>query len=461
VPCPEFDYYIHLMSLPRIFATDLESIPAERAYLRADRELAKGWKSRLASNAPGTLNVGLVWRGDPNHGRDRYRSIPLDQFKPLASVGAVRFFSLQKGASLDEPAPSNLKFTNLAPVLADLRDTAALISQLDLLICVDTAVAHLAGALGVEVWLLLPVPSDWRWLERTEKSPWYPSMRIFRQSEQRNWNEVLVRVAAALRDRTAAAPPKRGSQLRPKNNIPAVTNRRTSLNPFAPIATSGKFTKVAETRYGIAQYLPDQSIVGESVCYYGELLQQQLDLLARIIPHGGTALEVGAGVGLHSLFFAKALGDSGHLYVFEPQPQIQRILRQNLRANRVTNVTLLRSALGAGLGPVDELRLLKLDLLKINGDIDAIAVIEGAKDTLWRARPVIFVAVGDNGLAREVASRTKDCGYRCWRNETTLFNPGNFARRATDVFGGATALAVLGVPEEIDMSVALDGCVAL
>jgi precorrin-6B methylase 2 len=220
-------------------------------------------------------------------------------------------------------------------------------------------------------------------------------------------------------------------------------------------------TKVAETRYGIVQYVPDQPIVGESVRYYGDLLQSQLDLLARIIAHGGTALEVGAGVGAHSLFFAHALGDSGHLYVFEPQQKMQRILRQNLRANRVTNVTLLRSVSGEGLGPIDELRLPRLDLLKIDGDIDAIAAIEGAKETLWQLRPVVFATAGNDHIAHELASRIKDCGYRCWRNETALFNPDNFARRTSDIFMGATALAILGIPEEMEIGMALDGCVEL
>jgi tetratricopeptide (TPR) repeat protein/precorrin-6B methylase 2 len=457
---PDFDYYINLLSLPRIFGTELDSIPAERAYLRADGERAARWRSRVGDDVA-TLNVGLVWRGDPNHGRDRYRSIPLQEFAPLASVEGVRIFSLQKEAKPGESTSPNLQFTDLAPELADLCDTAALISQLHLLICVDTAVAHLAGGLGVEVWLLLPVPSDWRWLEQTEKSPWYPSMRIFRQSEHQNWNEVIVRVAAALRDRVAAVPLKRASRVASKNESPVVATLATPSNGFAQISASRRFTKVTETRYGIVQYLPDQPIIGDSVRHYGELHQPQLDLLARIIPHGGTGLEVGAGVGSHALFFANAIGDSGHLYLFEPQQKMQRILRQNLRANRVANVTLLRSAAGEGLGLVDALSLPRLDLLKINSDIDAIEVIEGAKETLWRLRPVVFAAVGDDQVGHEVARRVRDCGYRCWRNETALFNPENFARCTTDVFAGGTALAILGVPEEIDMSMALDGCTEL
>ena len=195
---PDFDFYVHLPSLPRLFGTELQTIPSNVPYLRpSDEHLAK-WKKRLGETS--TFKVGLVWAGHPNHLRDWERSIPLKALMPLAGVEGVRLFSLQKGdASAELASVSDLAVEDLSPDLSDFSDTAAAIQCLDLIISVDTAVAHLAGALARPVWLLLPKVGDFRWLESRTDSSWYPTMRLFRQERRGEWGDVVVRVSEALK----------------------------------------------------------------------------------------------------------------------------------------------------------------------------------------------------------------------------------------------------------------------
>jgi hypothetical protein len=361
---------------------------------------------------------------------------------------------------------------NLGPELEDFCDTAAVISELDLVLCVDTAVAHLAGALGKPVWLMVAQPADFRWLEGREDSPWYPTMRLFRQSRRGDWHEVIERVKVALQERA-----REGAV------TPASLQRAPAVPPLRPLATPEALlaghrpglSAVAETGVGIVQYLPDEALVGESITWYGEYLQPQLDLLARLIRPGATVLEAGAGVGMHALFLGTAVGPAGHLFIYEPRPVVQRILRQNLGANGVTNVTVMRRALGRSAAPsadpaekvaaplresVDELRLERLDWLKVD-DASGVAVLEGAADTLWRLRPWLFLAAADAALLGTLAERAKAFGYRCWRLETALYNAANFNCRDADIFAGRKALALLAIPEEVDVDMALDECVEI
>ena len=210
-PLPSFDYHCPLMSLPRAFGTTPGAIPAVIPYLRADAALAAYWRERLAGL--GGLRVGLAWAGDPRPGSawanaiDRRRSITLGHFAPLAKVAGCSFISLQKGAASAQTAspPPGMEIHDWTGELDDFADTAALIETLDLVICVDTAIVHLAGALGRPVWLLNRFDTCWRWLLDREDSPWYPTLRQFRQPKPGDWDSVIAKVceelcrAAALR----------------------------------------------------------------------------------------------------------------------------------------------------------------------------------------------------------------------------------------------------------------------
>jgi Flp pilus assembly protein TadD len=194
-PMPEFEWHCPLMSLPLAFGTTLETIPAQVPYLTvpADTQCKAAslpWPAR-------GLRVGIAWAGSPTHLGDRFRSIPFALLEPLLRVDGAHFFSLQLGP---EAATAEGPITDLAPAITDLADTAALMQQLDLVIAVDTAVVHLAGALGRPVWVMLPFSPDWRWLLDREDSPWYPTMRLFRQPGFGDWPSVVEAVRTALEE---------------------------------------------------------------------------------------------------------------------------------------------------------------------------------------------------------------------------------------------------------------------
>ncbi len=200
-PPAAFDLYCPILSLPHIFGTRLDTIPAATPYLQpAEDEMAR-WHERIIAHAPRRLKVGLAWAGRPEHKNDRNRSLRLSQLTLLAS-NEITFFSLQKGPPAAEVAlaPPNMRVIDLMEACDDLADTAALIANLDLIVCVDTAVAHLAGAMGKRVWTLLPFNPDWRWMRERDDSPWYPTMRLFRQSLPGGWDEVIERLGRELRD---------------------------------------------------------------------------------------------------------------------------------------------------------------------------------------------------------------------------------------------------------------------
>ncbi|MHB1560332.1 MAG: tetratricopeptide repeat protein [Isosphaeraceae bacterium] len=197
-PLPEFDVYAPLMSLPGLLGTDAASIPVSVPYLSADPVLVRSWAAALP--ATDELCIGVAWQGNPTHPRDRFRSFPLERLAPIAARPGVRLYSLQKAHGRQQLAALAGRFLvdDLADSLGDLMDTAAVVSSLDLVIAADTSVAHLAGALGVPVWVALPFAADWRWIPRRDDNPWYPTMRLFRQRDWGDWDDVFARMAAAL-----------------------------------------------------------------------------------------------------------------------------------------------------------------------------------------------------------------------------------------------------------------------
>ncbi|MEG4444008.1 TIGR03032 family protein [Microcoleus sp. AT9_B5] len=193
----EFDVYAPLMSLPHILGTTLDTIPAQIPYLEPREE--NSVFPILHSSQSNKLKLGIVWCGSPTHKNDRHRSCELDDFAPIMNIKTIDFFNLQKVAiPTDREKLREFNVCDLSYYLRDYGDTARAIAQLDLVITVDTSVAHLAGALGKPVWTLLCYSPDWRWMLERSDTPWYPTMRLFRQSKPRDWVEVFNRVAEAL-----------------------------------------------------------------------------------------------------------------------------------------------------------------------------------------------------------------------------------------------------------------------
>ena len=244
---PAFDVHCPLLSLPRVFKTTVHTIPANVPYLKSEPALIERWRERLEATeirnpnveirnnieiqrgndkngalepsrfehsnlfrnsdfgfrASRPARIGLVWAGKAISPADATRSIALSRLAPLASVARVRFYSLQKGeaASQAQSPPAGMELTDWTSDLNDFADTAALISNLDLVISVDTSVAHLSGALAKPVWVLIPFAPDWRWMLGRDDSPWYPTMRLFRQPRWGNWDGAISSLAEALRER--------------------------------------------------------------------------------------------------------------------------------------------------------------------------------------------------------------------------------------------------------------------
>jgi tetratricopeptide (TPR) repeat protein len=198
---PAFDVHCPLLSLPLAFDTALDTIPAKVPYLAGAPALTKKWKGKI-SHDNSAFKIGLVWAGNPGFKQNRYRNCPLEQFLPLSKLPGVALYSLQKGEEAQEAKnpPEGMSLVDHTDEIRDFADTASFVENLDLIISVDTAVAHLAGALGKPVWTLLPFSPEWRWLLDREDSPWYPTMRLFRQSSHGDWRSVIDRVTCKIRD---------------------------------------------------------------------------------------------------------------------------------------------------------------------------------------------------------------------------------------------------------------------
>lgn len=200
-PPPPFDYYCPMLSLPLAFQTRLDTIPANVPYLFAATECIEKWRCRMPNNSDNKLKVGLVWAGSSRPQSpelvttDRRRSMEPDLLAPLLDLPGIQFFCLQKFGPM---APEKFGLVDFMEECVDFAETAALIANLDLVVSVDTAVAHLAGALGKPIWLLNRFDTCWRWLLKREDSPWYPSMRIFRQSQPGDWHGVIACVKNEL-----------------------------------------------------------------------------------------------------------------------------------------------------------------------------------------------------------------------------------------------------------------------
>jgi tetratricopeptide (TPR) repeat protein len=207
---PAFDYHCPMLSMPLALGTTLATIPGTAPYLHAGRAEIAAWRMRLSAMVDRGFRVGLAWAGSAATPSDPRRSLVPDRLAPLFDLPGLHFFSLQKAGPR---APETFPFTDVMDEMEDFADTAALIANLDLVISVDTAVAHLAAALGKPVWMLDRFDPDWRWLTGRRDSPWYPTLRLYRQPAPRDWDAVIAEVAGDLRSLTAARPGRESGAL--------------------------------------------------------------------------------------------------------------------------------------------------------------------------------------------------------------------------------------------------------
>ncbi|OGQ94629.1 MAG: hypothetical protein A2521_06305 [Deltaproteobacteria bacterium RIFOXYD12_FULL_57_12] len=251
----EFDYWSFMFSMPYHFGTTLKNIPLSIPYLFADPAKATYWRNRLDPHA-GKRLIGLCWAGRPTHSNDQNRSLTLAALAPLASLPECVFVSLQKGASAMEAKnpPHGMTLLDLGKELPDFSDTAALLQCLDLLITVDSAPAHLAGAMGLPAWVMIPANPDWRWLLEREDCVWYPTLRLFRQSHLGNWSDTIERLTDALitgQTANPSSPPAKSKTDESARRKQAITAGQTDLERWANPAQledawEGRSIKAAE-----------------------------------------------------------------------------------------------------------------------------------------------------------------------------------------------------------------------
>jgi tetratricopeptide (TPR) repeat protein/precorrin-6B methylase 2 len=444
-PSRDFDFYVDLMGLPRVLQTSLATIPAQVPYLTAPADRSARWRDRFA--VVGDLKVGLVWGGDPRHARDRQRSIPLDAFAPLARIEGTRWYSLQKGRTAElKESPLNGAVVDLDKEIFEYADTAAIIENLDLVVAADTSVAHLAGALGKPAWVLLPFCADWRWMEEREESPWYPTMRLFRQTIAGDWSTVLGDMGAAMIDLTLGRGASESSSTTTAPLLSALHDQ--------PVLTHGKrevrgIARARRTRVGMMQYLPESDDASRSIEHYGEYLQPHVDMLQDLVGSGSVVVEVGSGIGVHSIAIASFVGADGQVLALDRSRILRRILRHNIAANDVTGVSIMPA--GSVHASLDQLQFEELDVLKANTGTNVPDLLDGGWKTLARHRPILLLAQDSREAVEAQARRAIGVGYHCWCVETPLFNPGNFNRREDDIFGGRQSFALLAFAEEREM----------
>jgi len=229
---PGFSVYCPLSSLPFVFGTELNTIPGSTPYLKADPQKLARWSQRIrAAVGDGTLKVGIAWAGRPTHPNDRARTLRWSQLLPLTRIPGVSLIALQKEIPATDRAefPAGLGALDLSTEIDDFGDTAAVIESCDLVVTIDSSAAHLAGALGKPAWVMLPWVPDWRWLLDRDDTPWYPTLRLFRQPTRGDWSSTIARVAQELaavrgaRQEPVSSPAPGGSRLPPifRSQIPA------------------------------------------------------------------------------------------------------------------------------------------------------------------------------------------------------------------------------------------------
>ncbi len=362
-PQPLFDCHAPLLCLPRLFGTDLQTIPAECPYLK----VPGGPGASLRRPEGVKLTVGICWAGKPTHKNDRNRSAGIDHFLTLMDDPQITFYSLQKGPSAADLLTSGAGalVEDLSSKIDDFADTARFMRQLDLVISVDTAVAHLAGALGIPVWLAIPATIDWRWMRGRTDSPWYPSMRLFRQPRSGDWATPFAEMKAALEAingnataarRSAAASGLPRSKARPLQGEP----ERGKVTPVS--SKAGEDTLLVPSVFKkpdggprFVMPIPRRFLADAGIGY---LARHETQLggyeyptrcfLGRHLQPGDLFIDVGAHWGLYALTAATRWPGEVAVLAIEPEPENLRHLQNWIIRNGVAqDVAVVAAAAGA------------------------------------------------------------------------------------------------------------------
>jgi len=465
---PRADFWLPLLSLPLALGHEsVESFPTQASYLTAPEDLIEQWR-KVLSAYPG-FKIGVAWAGSASYQADRYRSFPLKQLlAPFARLAGVRFFSLQKGPGVEQLQTTAgladvVDFGDRLDASGPFLDTAALMKNLDLVITADSAAGHLAGALGVPYWLALSKVPDWRWMLDRDDSPWYPSVRLFRQNTMGDWNDVFQRMADALIAETSVA-----------ETNPVRLKRPAEYR----VATTGH-NRLALTRHGLLLYNRHDRYIGRSIEQYGEFSEWECELFRQLLRPGAVVIEAGANIGSHTVPLAKIVGPAGRVYAFEPQRIVFQTLCANVALNSLDQVDCRCEALGTtpgsivvprldydqennfgglGLGQyqtgeqvpvttIDGLNLERLDFLKADVEGMELDVLRGASATIERHKPLLYLENDRQDRSPALLGHLLGIGYRLYWHLPPMYSPQNYYANAENVFGGIVSVNVFGVHE--------------
>ncbi len=437
---PVCDCWSPLMSLPGLLGQNSwDSFAAEIPYLRADPARQARWKQELSRWSG--FRIGILWQGEKLNPVDARRSVPLAEFAPLGRLNGVTLISLQKHDGLEQLDQLSGRFDVVT--LGDdvdsagaFLDTAAIMSGLDLIIAADTAPAHLAGALGVPVWLALQFVADWRWQVTGDTTPWYPSMRLFRQPKLGDWTSVFERIAAEL-----------------MSQQPTIRLK----TPHERVIATSDFNRLTRAKYGLMLFNRNDRYIGRSIELYGEFSDEEVEVFRQIVRPGDVVVEVGANIGAHTLPLAKQVGDSGMVHAFEPQRMVFQTLCANIALNGLKNVICRWEAVGDVRGTInvpqldcarlnnfgglslqtnadgepvpvttiDSLNLLRCNFLKADVEGMELSVLRGAQQTIAKFRPVLYVENDRPEQSSALIEYLMSLGYVLYWHRPFLFNPRN------------------------------------
>jgi FkbM family methyltransferase len=467
-PLPPFDVHCPLLSLPRAFATSIGTIPVSIPYLQTDPTVRARWAKRIHGNK---LRVGIVWAGNPATRRDRFRSPGFASIAPLFAVSGIDFVLLQVGpgrADLDAvQLPPNV--IDLGREVTDLADTAAIMSSLDLMISSCTGPLHLAGALGVRTWAMIPFAPYFPWLLDRSDSPWYPSVRLYRQQQPgQDWSGTTGCIAGDL---TAWA--RSGtSQTRP------------APPPSVAIPDAGGFNEIALCRSGPMLFNRNDIHIGASLRKYGEFSNRETALFELLVRPGMTILDIGANIGVHTVDLSRLAGPAGVVHAFEPHRLIFQALCANMALNSRPNVFTHNVAVGAttgtllmpapnpsdyenygGVSPgsaqrgdmvamitIDDLDLNACHIIKLDVAGMETEALHGAAATAQRCRPILYVENSREPHSAELIALIQSLGYRLYRHLPPLYSAGNFRDDPENIFGDTVSVNMLCIPAEAAQS---------
>lgn len=462
-PRPSFDVWSPLLSLPGLLNLQPTDVQPKGAYLQAHSENVECWSRELRSLVG--LKIGIAWQGNPHNKSDRSRSFPLRELAPIGKLHGLSLINLQKGSGADQLNEAlDFQVVQLGKELdaeAALFDTAAVMKNLDLVISADTSIVHLAGALGVPVWVPLAFVPDWRWGLSGETTPWYPTMRLFRQEKLRDWAGVFERMRVAL--------------------LAEFPKLRVKAPEEHTLATSG-FNRLAFTRHGPLIYNRHDATVGKSLAELGEYSLSEVDVFKQAVRPGATVVEAGSHVGAHTIPLARLAGPTGTVHAFECQRLLFQSLSGNVALSSLTHVHCHHAAVGESVSVVqvplldfhrpnhfaslelgvsvpaeqaavervpqvtiDSLKLARCNFLKLDINGMELAALRGSRETLSRLRPIVYVANDRQKNGPAVIEMLLALGYKLYWHVPRYYEPENYFGNATNAFGSLASLNMLGI----------------